>query len=325
MDTLCYHCGQQLSNQLYTMVIKTVGNLFTVIYQDNAQADQAVQQKNWEKVLTDLPSEIGQEAPSPQLKALYKKTMTAYLETVLNKKDVTSVAATRFFLDTFIKKMMAHPTLQARVGTAPSFFADNSYASQKMVVTDVLRDTLHQIAEDMGMHPQLDPLNMYDHVSVRMQKSFLRGGEPDARSRSGPSVRSRSGPSLRSTSARDDARSLRSVRSGYSRRSVQKAQAPDARELAVREARPEADGSRAEWPNQPEAHLPRPPPDARRSQHVPKDQPKDQPPAHKSVRLGDGGSRLHAPKAFKSSKSRTCSVHPRPPRHDKPSGRSLFK
>ena len=45
MDTLCYHCGQQLSNQLYTMVLKTVGNLYTVIYQDNAQADQEVQRR----------------------------------------------------------------------------------------------------------------------------------------------------------------------------------------------------------------------------------------------------------------------------------------
>ena len=214
---------------------------------------------------------------------------------------------------------MAHPTLQARVGRAPSFFAHNSYASQKMVVTDVLRDTLHQIAEDM--HPQLDPLNMYDHVSVRMQKSFLRGGAGRTLAvRAQRSFAVRAQPP--STSARDDARSVRSVRSGYSRRSVQASQAPDPRELAVREARPEADGSRAEWPPQPEANVPRPPSDAR-SQHVPKDQPMDQPPAHKSVRLGDGGSRSQAPKAFKSSKSRTRSVHPRPPRHDKPSSRSI--
>ena len=176
MDCALYHCTQLLTDHLYKTVVNTVGDLFNVIYRTNPHADSKIKQTNWEKVLATLPSEMKDETPLSAFKKLYKKTMMCYLKNVLKTPNQSSVAATQFFVQSFMTKLMEHPTMQAQQDYEPAFFAQNGYSSQRQVIQDVLRHTLYKISEDMGLHQQSAPTNMYENVSVRIKNSILNGG-----------------------------------------------------------------------------------------------------------------------------------------------------
>ena len=68
--------------------------------------------------------------------------MGVYLHNVLKRKDISSVASTRKFLELFMNTLLTHPRMQH----PPRFFSLDVYSSQKDVIMDTLRSTLAELA-----------------------------------------------------------------------------------------------------------------------------------------------------------------------------------
>ena len=154
MDVGLYQCSQELCTYLYEVIQRSVEGIYDMVYGRNTVP--SLQESSWRKVLNDFPVEFQKETLDTKIKSLYKKTMGVYVHNVLKKTDITSVASTKTFLDTFIKTFLEHPRTQHRAN-GPQYFAIDNYSSQKRVVMDVLRTSLAQIASSLSDSRRIPP------------------------------------------------------------------------------------------------------------------------------------------------------------------------
>lgn len=143
MDISMYHCAQELATDLHSMIDRNVRDLYTIAFKNNAPPED--QRISWDNVLQKYPKEFANEPIDARVKSLYKKTIGVYTHNILKRKDISSVASTRKFLDTFISNFLRHPRVQSSGTDEPRFFSTDQYSSQKRVVIDVIRTTLSDV------------------------------------------------------------------------------------------------------------------------------------------------------------------------------------
>lgn len=142
MDLSMYHCAQNLQTQLYGLVDKKMQILYKLIYVDS-KADIQKKHTKWQETMEKLPNDFKDAHES--VKSMYKQTMAAYQEHVLKNPPQKNIAATSFFVDEFVKNLLKHSRMRSEYETAPPYFERDTYVSQKMVIMDVLKQTLSQL------------------------------------------------------------------------------------------------------------------------------------------------------------------------------------
>ena len=146
MDIASHQNCQELACQLYDMLQTNLEPLYKIVYESNTTGAT----ENWNKVLREFPEEIKTMTVTSAFKSNYKKTIGIYLYHVLRKQNVNSVASAQVFLQKFMKNCMRHPRMQAMEG-GPSFFTQDNYSSQKMIILDLIRLSVAQTTEEMGL------------------------------------------------------------------------------------------------------------------------------------------------------------------------------